>query len=653
MSWNRQVTLVIVVAAVVLFTNLGGPRLWDRDEPRNAGCAREMMQRGDWVTPVFNGELRSHKPVLLYWLIMTGYQMFGVGEFAARFWSAALSVGTAICTYAIGRRVFGTTCGLWAGIAVSTSLMFGVVGRAATPDATLIFFSTLALAVYVHGIPASCWRNPDAAESDSPQQMPTNAGVVGDWTAAAKQFFPTNGFIVVAMYAAMGLAVLAKGPVGLVMPTAVIGMFLLIMRLGDDRFSHRRHGVEALPPSRSPGRWNSTSRGIGRAVLGIVRVFAPAHFLRTCWVMRPLTAIAVALGVALPWYLWVGWRTDGEFLRGFFLDHNLGRATAAMEGHAGAPFYYPLTILVGLFPWSVLLVPIILETYSGLRRNNKHRAGYVLALCWIGVYVGIFTLARTKLPSYVTPCYPALALLVGRTIQCWVEGRTTDRLLWPRLSCASLASVGVLLMIALPWIAGRYLPGEQWLGALGCIPLTGGVACWWCIERRRFLISASMMASTATLFTTALLGGVADRVSRHQQNDILLAKIEQLDGPIELSAFGLLEPSWIFYGQRQINELHASGAAVWLGQWIETDGRWHPKPPQGLGDVAAKSGETKETLIITTDRHLERLESGLASPVEILADVPLFLKRDRLLLVRTNAGTGHYASRPKDRELRR
>ncbi len=93
-----HVVLLLAACWAVFFLNLGGPKLWDRDEPRNAGCAKEMMQRGDWVTPIFNGELREQKPVLLYWLMMSAYTMFGFGEFGARFWSAA--DGSAACTRA-------------------------------------------------------------------------------------------------------------------------------------------------------------------------------------------------------------------------------------------------------------------------------------------------------------------------------------------------------------------------------------------------------------------------------------------------------------------------------------------------------------------------------------------------------------------------
>jgi len=147
--WHH--VLIVTVAVLVMFTNLGGAQLWDRDEPRNAGCAEEMLARGDWVVPTFNGQLRDAKPVMLYWLIMSAYGMFGVGEFAARFWSAVLAVCTVLMTYQIGRRLFNPQVALWAGLILATSLMFAVAGRAATPDSVLIFFVTLALMVYVLG----------------------------------------------------------------------------------------------------------------------------------------------------------------------------------------------------------------------------------------------------------------------------------------------------------------------------------------------------------------------------------------------------------------------------------------------------------------------------------------------------------------------
>ena len=417
--------VILAVSSLVLFTNLGGPRLWDRDEPRNAGCAAEMMQRGDWVVPVFNAELRAHKPVLLYWLIMSAYGVFGVSEFAARFWSAALAVGTAMATYGIGRRLFHAQVGLWAAVILATSLMFDVAGRAATPDSALIFCSTAALLVYVLAA------------------FPANG-----------TYFPQRWWAAAAMYGLMGLAVLAKGPVGAVLPTAVIGMFLLIVRLPETVQSVHRPAWQ---------RW----------LLQLVRPFSPSHFLRTCWSMRPLTAIMVILAVAGPWYAWVGWRTGGEFLRVFFGEHNLGRAAQAMEGHSGGLWYYPVAILVGFFPWSVFAAPVVTDVAARVRQRAPWSAGYVFALCWIGVYVGLFSLAQTKLASYVTPCYPALALLTACFVRHWTRGLAAGWRGWPAGAIVTLGLVGLVMAVALPLAAHRFLPGEEWLGLVGLIPLLG------------------------------------------------------------------------------------------------------------------------------------------------------------------------------------
>ena len=149
----------------------------------------------------------------------------------------------------------------------------------------------------------------------------------------------------------------------------------------------------------------------------MLRPFEPPHFLRTCWHMRPVTAIMTAAAVALPWYVLVSLRTEGEWTREFLFTHNLSRATGVMEGHSGPPIlFYVVAIMVGFFPWSILTIPAGMQIYSDYATaTERQKRGVVLALCWIGVYIGVFSIARTKLPSYVTPCYPALAMPVSYT----------------------------------------------------------------------------------------------------------------------------------------------------------------------------------------------------------------------------------------------
>lgn len=289
-----QIGLLISVGVLSLMVHLGGSRLWDRDETRNAGCAAEMLARSDWVVPTFNEELRDAKPVLLYWLVMISYSLFGVSEFAARFPSAFLSLGTILATYVIGRRLFNPQVGLLAGTILATSLMFEVAGHATTPDASLIFCSTCGLMVFV----LATFRPRPAATGE---RTAPELRVEG-------HYFPTSWLAVVLMYAVLGVGILAKGPVGLILPTAVIGMFLLIF----------------YAPEKKVAAWKTQSvaagSALGRFFAGLVRplrYFAPAHFIRTCWRMRLLTATLVALAVAGPWYLLVGMRTEGAFCADF------------------------------------------------------------------------------------------------------------------------------------------------------------------------------------------------------------------------------------------------------------------------------------------------------------------------------------------------
>lgn len=611
----KHVLCVVSVSAIVLFTNLGKPRLWDRDEPRNAGAAVEMLARGDWCVPVFNNELRTHKPILLYWLIMSAYSVWGVNEFAARFWSAALAVGTTLATYCLGQRLFGSRVGLWSALILATCLMFDLAARAATPDSALVFCSTLALLIYVRG------AFPQQSPASSPMSPVAHAkgpmtGRVADLGTVLPSYFPTSVRSVFLMYAVMGIGILAKGPVALVLPTAVIGMFLLVTTLP----------AVAIPPS-AAGAATTWLQRIRGELARLVPAFAPLHFLRTCWQMRPLTALAVSLSVSLPWYLLVSWKTDGEWLREFLLEHNWGRAASAMEGHRGSFLYYPVALLVGTFPWSIFALPTWIESARCIRRRDSWSAGTAFATCWIGVYVGLFTIARTKLPSYITPCYPALALLTGCFVERWVTHRESTAEFWPRVSFAVLALVGVGLLLGLPIAASFYLPGEQWLALIGLIPLLGAGLAFGLTQRNRRMSAAVTMTATASVFMVALFGFAAVRIDRWRETDQLLAAIRANGSHPEVGAWGRLEPSWVFYVGHPIVEL-ASGAptpaAAALG-----GSQWKPKPRPSVADFLH---EAPHRLVITTASHAKSL-GPLPDDVLVLAEFPYFLRNERLVIL--------------------
>ena len=585
--------LIVLVSATVFFTNLGTARLWDRDEPRNAGAALEMMERGDWVVPIFNDQLRHQKPVLIYWLMISSYALFGVSEFSARFWSAALAIGTVLATYAIGRRLLNPRSALLSALALSTCFMFAVAGRAATPDSLLIFCSTMALMFYVLGTFA-----PHSSSAES---------IAGNLNRS----FPESWRYLLPMYAMMGLGTLAKGPVAVVLPCAIIGMFMLIQRLPSvDAAAWNRHG------------W------LSRVTLSLLRPFHPLHFLKTVWKMRPLTAIIVILAIAAPWYIMVGIRTEGDWLNQFFLKEHFGRTTTALEGHSGGWWYYPLAILVGFFPWSVMIGPTLVHADRELSSRGEYSKATAFLLCWVGVQVGIFTIAQTKLPSYVTPCYPALGLLTGLLMSRLIDGHAAlpERLC--RYGFICLAGCGLLLSGGLGLAAHQYLDGQWWIALVGLAPLVGGLVAWWLMIQERQFQAIVTFAMAAFLLIAGTFGFVTVAVDQHQQSHLILDRIRDRDRAAPVATFRCLESSWVFYGRHSIYELSSEPTdEVWTDQrkndWLAKD--W-PSPEQ----FAAANADA---LFITTDHDLDELLSRLPTGYGVLERAPYFLRDKSLILV--------------------
>ena len=123
--------------------------LWDRDEPRFAQAAVEMVDSGQYLYPTFNGDVRAQKPVLIYWLMALSIHVFGVTELAVRFWSPVGLGVSAVFTYLIGRRVFGSRPGLLAMAIIGLTPLTWVEGTAATADAVLLAALTAALAMLI------------------------------------------------------------------------------------------------------------------------------------------------------------------------------------------------------------------------------------------------------------------------------------------------------------------------------------------------------------------------------------------------------------------------------------------------------------------------------------------------------------------------
>jgi 4-amino-4-deoxy-L-arabinose transferase-like glycosyltransferase len=194
-------------------------------------------------------------------------------------------------------------------------------------------------------------------------------------------------------------------------------------------------------------------------------------------------------------------------------------------------------------------------------------------MCWILVIVGFFSIASTKLPSYVLPAYPALALATAAFIQRWLQSPSLVNRWWPRLSFGSLALVGIILAIAGPMISsrpelvgqlptssdGKPLAAPEWIGDLllvgwlGAILLIGGTVCIALAEMRRRRDATIGLAMTAAAFCVALLAGVAVQIDRHQPSPEV-AKIIRQNSRHEpvVAQYGYFRPSLVYYTDKRV-----------------------------------------------------------------------------------------------------
>lgn len=579
----RHAMLLAVIAVAMFFANLGAAHLWDVDEAIFSQAAREMLERGDHVVPYFNGEVFTHKPAMMYWLMISAYELFGPTEFAARFWSAVFGILSVLLTYRLGRLMFSPAVGFLSGLILASSLNFNLIARAATPDSFLVFFSTLAVLVFVSGTCRSKAHSAEPREGLAP------------WAGQSR--FEPSWATYAGTYAAMGCGVLTKGPIGVLLPTAVIGLFLLIVR--------------AQPMEHAPQTgWRGT---LINHLRWLARIFAIKHFLRTVWSMRPLTAIAVVLAVAGPWYALVGIRTDGRWLLGFFGAQNFGRFFSTMDNHRGPIFYYLVAIAAGFFPWSVLLGPSLSHMRGRLGADDPWRPGYVLVGSWFAVWVGFFSLAGTKLPSYVVPAYPALALFTGTFVDRWLRDPSTVSRTWNRLIWGTVALAGVGMLVAFPIVAHLYLQDDWMLGAVGLIPLAAAAIGLVFGQRGQSRAAVGTLSALAVALSIALFAVGAVRVDRFQLSERfaqLIAENTPAGERPAIGSFHYFRPSLVFYTDCPIGEFDTPDK-------VPSFFAAHPRC----------------TFVFTTRESFEKLRSALPSDVTVLGARPRFLQSGEALLL--------------------
>jgi 4-amino-4-deoxy-L-arabinose transferase-like glycosyltransferase len=607
---------IVLAGAVVFFTNLGSTDLWDLDEPLYASCAREMLQRGDWVVPRYNGGIFFDKPPLMFWMMMSGFEMFGINEFAARFWSAVLGIATALATYHIGRLLFRAEAGFWAGLCTVSTLIFTVSARAATVDCALTFVTTMAMLFFVINILiVSRQKNihcsaADGTSAPATSERPCRLLLNFDW------------LLYVLIYACLGVAVLAKGPVGMLLPAASIGLYLLVMnqpqavprisgglsqfRAPCEAWSDENGTVPLSSAKQKPENWFGR---IARWLSAMARPFAPRNFLKSLWQMRPLTGVLVMGTIALPWYILVDLRTDGAWLEQFFGKYNFGPFLKPFMGHRGPFFYHFVAVLIGFFPWAMFMFPTILQTVRRIRDRHAWRPGYILISCWVGVFFVFWSACSTKLPHYVLPAYPALALLTGCFLHDWLAEPARVNRQWLINAGVGLVLVGLGIVVVIPFVTAIFAPGEGLIGLVGLILVFGGGLFLLLNKRGLQRHALVVFAATSVVFITAMFGFAAVCVDRHQNSAILVDEIRKASPDPQMAGFRFLQASMVYYAGESLPECN------------------------NIDELRRFLADSPRPFIVTTDEFLPEIERAFPGEFHVLAQQPRFLRPKVEILV--------------------
>ena len=265
-----------------------------------------------------------------------------------------------------------------------------------------------------------------------------------------------------------GAGILLKGLVAVVVPLFALAVFL----------------VWAAP---APADWRARIRSAWRAG-------------------RFVPIVTVALLVAAPWHIAVGWNTGGEWLELFYGKHHFGRAVRVMEGHGGAPFLQIPWLFAGMFPWSAFLP---LAFWRTAREALHGSAEAQLLVAWSAVWIVLFSLTATQLPNYVLPAYPVLGLCVGHLVAQAIGTPATMKNGWLYAAAGGLL-FGALVIVAgavatSGWVGEPALRSLAWLAVPPAVAAGGLAAAVAAGQRRRGLavVLASAIVLLAGIFLLA------------------------------------------------------------------------------------------------------------------------------------------------------
>ena len=359
--------LLAALCGALYFPYLSSTPFFDKGEPREALAVQDIVQRGEWLFPLKKATDIPSKPPLFHWSAALASKVTGqLSESTIRFPSAVYAILCVLLLYFFGRKLFDAEIALLGGAILATTMVYQNQALSARVDMTLCFFVTASLVLFY-----SLYRG-----------------------------FLTRQIWYYVFFALIGISMLAKGPLGLLLPALVIAAFLALKR-----------------------RWD------------FVVKFA----------FHPGVLLTVLLGAG--WYVIALMRGGEGFVDRQLLQENLERFFGG-SGHSHPVYYYiPYLFSQGL-PWSFFLPFVLWDSFTKVSFSNDDS---LFLKVWFFVMFVFFSISAGKRPVYLLPLYAPLAILMA----AWFYHQVTalGRRIYFYRSIAVVAGVAGLVLFIITLVA--------------------------------------------------------------------------------------------------------------------------------------------------------------------------------------------------------
>lgn len=398
----------LAVGVIALAIHLGSVPLMDADEGRNAEVAREMAETNDYVMPRLNALPYLDKPVVYFAAEAAAMEVLGPTELAARLPAYLFTIATALVLFLYARNLIAPIVFLSMPLVVAFA-------RTVIFDSALMFFTTVALIAFHRAIDESNRR----------------------WSILA--------------WAAMGLAMITKGPV-----TFVLVLFVVI--------------PYAI--------WRKSVR-----------------------VVFPIVGLVLFLAVTLPW-VWGVSQVVPEFLRYVLVTETAARMATDELKRTGPPWYFIPYVLAGALPWSIVAI----ASWKKFRRPDPAVVYWLLAIV---IPLVFFSLSQSKRPQYVLPLMPAIALLIAGV---WDDARTRAAAIVLTVFGA-LFLAGSFFVQRTTLKPEMMVVADETALAFGAVFALAGLVALFAKRRELVLIALTLPAFALPLIATPMLRAIAERRS--------------------------------------------------------------------------------------------------------------------------------------------